>query len=534
MDGDVKIRPSAAKPQRENPSIQETGQATSQVSPEERGYSHDLEMLGDYFTYLEMTSSSKRSSSHQEGKPKGLPRLEKLAFFSRIEERFQKAQLDGDKTHLIRLFRKHRLDPEERLIIAAVCYIQARCGEGAKQSEIYELLGEADRTRMIQLNRRFQNRSRLLKSGLIVKDARGHFFDVRGFYVNREIQEKVLGLAPEIVRNSTRAKDALKLRINALESPQQVFKLLDQYVIGQDQAKQVLAVAVYNHTLRVRRKAQIEKANILLAGPTGCGKTYLVETIARIMDVPLLIADATQYSETGYMGRDIDDIFEGLLRAAGEDEKKAASGIIYIDEIDKIAATYDDGKHYSQRDVSGESVQEELLKAVEGKELDGVSFPTENILFIAGGAFNGLGKSGKAKRAIGFGQSQEGTLESGTPAVEDFVRFGMLPELMGRFPHQVFLSPLDERTLRRILVDPKESLVKQYQNLFAANGMELEFTPEALDLIAKKAASLKTGARGLKSIMEEVLNPLMFRSFRKGGSSSKVVVSPEIVQGNVP
>jgi len=534
MDRGAKLRPSAAELKRENSSVPEPRADASLVSPEEEGYAHDLEMLGDYFTYLEMTSSSKRSPSHQESRSKWSPRLEKLVFFSRIEERYQKTQLDGDKTHLIRLFRQHGLDPQERLITAAVCYIQARCGEGAKQPELYDLLGEADRTRMIKLNRIFQSRSRLLKSGLVVQGVRGHYFEVRCFFVNREIQEKVLGLVPEKVRKPARSKGALKLRINTLESPQQVFNLLDQYVIGQEQAKQVLAVAVYNHALRVRGKAQIEKANILLAGPTGCGKTYLAETIARIMDVPLFIADATQYTETGYMGKNIDTVFEGLVRASSWNEKRAARGIIYIDEIDKIAATYDEGKHHTQRDVSGQSVQEELLRAVEGKELDGVSFPTRHVLFIVGGAFYGLGKSCRANRTIGFGQSQKGTLESGTPSVEDFVRFGMLPELMGRFPHQVFLSPLDVGTLRRILVDPKESLVKQYQNLFTANGMELEFTPEALDLIARKAASLNTGARALKSIMEEVLNPVMFRSFRKGGSSEKVLVSPEIVRGNVP
>ena len=320
--------------------------------------------------------------------------------------------------------------------------------------------------------------------------------------------------------------------IKNIPAPHILKAKLDEFVIGQDQAKKAIAVAVYNHYKRVATNTmddiEIEKSNILMIGPTGCGKTYLVKTLARLLDVPLAITDATSLTEAGYIGDDIESVVSKLLAAADNDTERAERGIIFIDEIDKIAKK----KNTTARDVSGESVQQGLLKLLEGSEVEVpvgatsknamvplVTIDTRNILFICGGAFDGLEKiieNRIGKKSIGF---QAEIMEQRKKDVgvllkqvlpEDFVKFGLIPEFIGRVPVNVSLNPLDKDALVKILTEPKSALVKQYQKLFEMDGVELKFTDDALEAIAEKAIARNTGARGLRSIMESVVMDLMY------------------------
>jgi len=461
------------------------------------------------------------------------------------------------KEPLARLIKKYRLNNKESIIVFCLYDDLILGRELSRGSHLLRLISLGDPVKFIKFSKYLDLDSKLLKNN-IVKTKYGIYgesiFNVfeNSFMLGNLAINYIVGVKCKGSKKHLGKRTSINSR-NIL-SPKQIYDELSKVVIGQENAKKIISVAVYNHYKRVfdntGKCKNVEKSNIMLIGPTGCGKTLICKTLGKILDVPVAVVDATVFTETGYVGRNVEDMLAKLYQNSGNDLEKSQKGIIYIDEIDKIASRCIDGGHNSNRDVSGRSVQEEMLKILEPniiKHADKGMFNSErfppmdttNILFIVGGAFDGLDKivEKRVKKAsIGFRENNNEDKKDkliDKIITEDLVEYGMMPELLGRIPVICVLDELTEDELVEILKNPVNGLVVQYKNLFEINNINIEFTDESLREIARQAVEKGVGARGLKKIMEDILINPMFEMFNnKGDELRKFTIDYNFVKGN--
>ncbi|MEK6647589.1 MAG: ATP-dependent Clp protease ATP-binding subunit ClpX [Candidatus Firestonebacteria bacterium] len=457
----------------------------------------------------------------------------------------------GKNTSLGRLIKRNHLNEEESLIVLVLLNAHLQQGKSRLSGvELLKIISNNDSVVALKNMRYLSKEGRLRKKGIISSDRLTGLTimpEIQADYFLTSLSIREIAYGRKAIPKCKKNKDKYIINKKNIKSPELIYSELNKYVIGQDYAKKILSVAVYNHFKRIfhnNNGIEIEKSNILLIGPTGCGKTLLCKTLAKTLDVPFVITDATVYTETGYVGGCVEDMLSKLYGKAGYNLENAQRGIIYIDEIDKIATQSITKAHNSDRDVSGRSVQEELLKLIESNIISYSHhyFPdmnTKNILFIVGGAFDGLRDiiNRRKKNKIGFCPSdtnkQNYHRDINKVNTEDLIEYGMIPELIGRIP---VIATLEELTLDQmvdILTVPKNAILKQYQEMFRLNGVDLQITSEVLYLIAEEAINNGVGARGLRTIMEELLSSFMFHGFNSKCSHTKLLIDEYKFKQNI-
>lgn len=475
-------------------------------------------------------------------------------FYKKFDDKVIDSLNNGIKLPLEEIVRKNKLNDAERVIVMILAYSEvAFRTEYQQPRRIIEVLSQGRTEKAGEFWCFFKSRSRLEKKKIIMILPNDFAYTSRAVRLHPKVLMKILG---QKLEKKHANKKCFSSRLS-VSSPQVIYDNLNEYVIGQDNAKRMFSLATYQHVQRIKanekRKSidKIEKSNILLIGPTGVGKTYLCRNIANILKVPIAFCDATQYTESGYVGADVEEMLVQLMKNSGYAKKLAERGIIYIDEIDKIARGNPGGAHYAgQRDVSGESVQQELLKMLEGEDVHYSGRPfgalpidlnVRNILFIASGAFEGLEEIIARRmqlRQMGFTvNDDDNKMVAGFGSLlrhitsEDLVNYGFIPEFVGRFPVIITMDDLTRENLVEILTQPKNAIVKQFKNLLKESGIKLEIPQETLGWIAEQAIQRKTGARGLRAIMESILSPLLFESLNGTGQRcAKLILDREIVE----